>query len=165
MLIELPIIAIVLLNVAAWLVIQLGLAWSLTQISVTRFNPRGRFARLWRWEYSSRVYERCVAIKHWKDLLPDGASWFGGGFAKSALRERTPEFLESFLRETWRGEVVHWLALATLPLFAIWNPLWAVGVNAIYAVTVNLPCILAQRYNRGRFLRVLQHVKEKPPGR
>jgi len=28
-------------------------------------------------------------------------------------------------------------------------------VNFAYAVAANLPCILVQRYNRGRFLRVL----------
>lgn len=162
MLIELPIAGIVLLNVAAWLVIQLGLAWSLTRISARRFNPRGRLARLWRWELSGRCYEKRLGIKRWKDWLPDGASWFGGGFAKAGLRERTQEFLESFLRETWRGEIVHWLALLGVPLFMLWNPLWAVGVNALYALAANLPCILVQRYNRGRFLRILEQAAIKP---
>lgn len=158
MLVELPIIGIVLLNVAAWLIIQLGLAWSLTQIPAKHFNPRGHLARLRPSECSGHNYEKWFAIKRWKDRLPDGASWFGGGFAKSGLRLRTPEFLEQFLRETWRGEVVHWLALLLVPLFAIWNPPWAVGVNAIYALAANLPCILVQRYNRGRFLRVLERT-------
>jgi len=155
MLIELPIAGIVLLNVAAWLAIQLGLAWSLTQLPAARFHPRSRLARLWRWEQSRRGYEKFFAIKRWKDWLPDGASWFGGGFAKAGLSERTHEFLESFLRETWRGELVHWLALLTVPAFAIWNPGWGVGVNAIYALAANVPCILVQRYNRSRFLRLL----------
>ncbi len=156
MLIELPFAGIVVLNIAAWMVIQMGLAWSLTRLPARRFNPRGRLARLGRGERSGRYYERWLAIKCWKDWLPDGASWFGDGFAKAGLRERTPEFLESFLRETWRGEVVHWLALLAVPVFAIWNPPWAVSVNALYALAANVPCILVQRYNRGRFLRVLE---------
>ena len=68
------------------------------------------------------------------------------------------EFLEQFLRETWRGELTHWLALLALPLFAIWNPGWAFGINVAYALAANLPCILVQRYNRGRFLRVLERI-------
>ena len=156
MLVELPIIWTTLLNVLAWLVIQLGLAWTMTQISSVRFNPRSAWARLWQWEKSGRAYEKVFAIKRWKDSLPDAANWFKGGFAKAELRAHTPDFLEQFLCETWRGELTHWLALLTLPLFAIWNPGWGVAVNITYAVAANLPCILVQRYNRARFLRVLE---------
>ena len=156
MLVELPIGWIMLLNALAWLVIQLGLAWTMTRIPVARFNPRSAWARLWNWEKSGRTYERFFAIKRWKDSLPDAASWFKGGFAKASLRAHTPDFLEQFLRETWRGELTHWLALLALPLFAIWNPSWGVAINAAYAVALNVPCLLAQRYNRARFLRVLE---------
>ncbi len=154
MLIELPITEIILLNATAWLLIQFGLAWWLTRISAGHFNPRSPLAQLWRWEKSGRAYEKFFAIKRWKDSLPDGARWLGDAFSKADLRKRTPEFFEQFLRETWRGEVVHWLALLAVPLFAIWNPPWAVAVNGLYALAANLPCILVQRYNRSRFLRV-----------
>jgi len=156
MLVEMPIGWIVLLNVLGWLVIQLGLAWTMTRITPARFNPRSAWARLWNWEKSGRTYERFFAIKRWKDSLPDAASWFKGGFAKASLRAHTPDFLEQFLRETWRGELTHWLALLALPLFAIWNPSWGVAINAAYAVALNVPCLLTQRYNRARFLRVLE---------
>ena len=156
MLVKLPVLWIVLLNVLAWLVIQLGLAWMMIRIPANRFNPRSALARLWNWECSGRGCEKFLAIKRWKDRLPDAAGWFKGGFPKASLRAHTPDFLELFLRETWRGELTHWLALLTLPLFAIWNPGWGVAVNAAYAVVLNVPCILAQRYNRGRFLRVLE---------
>ena len=156
MLVKLPVLWIVLLNVLAWLVIQLGLAWMMIRIPANRFNPRSALARLWNWERSGRGYEKFLAIKRWKDRLPDAAGWFKGGFPKANLRAHTPDFLERFLRETWRGELTHWLALLTLPLFAIWNPGWGVAVNAAYAVVLNVPCILAQRYNRARFLRVLE---------
>jgi glycosyl-4,4'-diaponeurosporenoate acyltransferase len=155
MLIELSIVGTALLNVLAWLVIQFGLAWGMTQIPAERFHPRSSWAHLWQWECSGRGYEKILAIKRWKDRLPDGASWFKGGFAKANLHARTPDFLEAFLRETWRGELTHWLVLVALPIFIIWNPGWGVAVNAAYAVAANLPCILVQRYNRSRLLRVL----------
>ena len=105
MLVELPIVWIVLLNVLAWLVIQLGLACVMTRIPAAQFNPRSSLARLWDWERSGRGYEKFFAIKRWKDRLPDAASWFKGGFPKADLQMHTPEFLERFLRETWRGEL------------------------------------------------------------
>jgi glycosyl-4,4'-diaponeurosporenoate acyltransferase len=154
-LIELPIAWIIALNVIAWMTIQLGLAWALTQPAAERFDARNFFARPKRWERDGRFYEKIFAIKSWKDRLPDAASWFRGGFPKANLRTATPDFLARFLCETWRGELVHWLALLAVPLFYVWNPWWAVLVNAAYAVAANLPCILVQRYNRARFQRLL----------
>jgi len=154
-LIELSISWGIALNVIAWLVIQFGLAWSFTQIAAARFDYRNVFARPKKWERGGRFYETAFAIKHWKDHLPDAARLFRGGFAKANLKTVSPEYLERFLRETWRGELVHWLALIALPLFVIWNPWWGVLINASVAVAVNFPCILALRYNRIRFQRLL----------
>ena len=39
--------------------------------------------------------------------------------------------------------------------FFLWNPCWADLVMVAYALAANLPCILAQRYNRSRFQRLL----------
>ena len=160
MVVELPGGGTGLLNVLAWLLIQSGLAWGMTRIPATRFNPRGTLARLRGWERSGSCYENLFRIKRWKGRLPDAANWFQGGFPKAKLRASTPEFFESFLRETWRGELTHWLALLALPIFALWNPGWGVAVNAAYAATANLPCILVQRYNRNRFLRILERASK-----
>lgn len=160
MLVELSIGWVIALNIIAWAVIQLGLAWGFTQLPPERFNLDGFFARPRSWERSGRFYETVFGIKPWKDKLPDAASWFRGGFAKASLNSRSPDTLARFARETWRGEVVHWLALLALPIFCIWNPWWAVGVNAAFAAVANLPCILVQRYNRAR----LEHILRKKDG-
>jgi len=155
MLIELSIPVVIVLNITAWVVIQLGLAWAFTQMDASRFNQDGFLARTRHWERKGRVYARLFGIKRWKELLPDGASWFSCGVAKARLQGKSEDVLGQFARETWRGELVHWLALLALPVFCLWNPWWAVAVNAAYAVAANLPCILVQRYNRARLNRVL----------
>jgi len=155
MLIELSLAWVTALNIVAWLLIQFGLAWGFTQLAAERFDCYGIVARLKTWERGGRFYETAFLIKRWKDRLPDASRMFRGGFAKGNLKNATPEYLERFLRETWRGEIVHWLALLALPLFAIWNPWWGVLVNAMVALAVNFPCILALRYNRARLHRLL----------
>ncbi|MFM2082028.1 MAG: hypothetical protein RL380_719 [Verrucomicrobiota bacterium] len=165
MLVELSIAWVSALNVGSWLVIQFGLAWAFTQLASERFDPRNFFARPKIWERDGRCYERVFAIKRWKDHLPDAARFFRGGFAKAKLQTVTPEHLELFLRETWRGELVHWFALLALPLFAVWNPWWGVLINAAVAAAVNFPCILALRYNRARFDRLrLRTINGKKSG-
>ena len=151
MLIERPIVWIILVNVAGWPVIQFGLAWLFTQLPMAWFTPPEAGA----WEQGGRFYERCFGIKHWKDWLPDAARWFGGGFAKGSLTGIDPDYLRCFIRETWRGELCHWFALGCAPVFFLWNPLWADLVMVSYALVANVPCILAQRYNRLRLRRLL----------
>jgi len=150
-LIELPIGWIVALNVGGWLAIQMGLAWAFTKLPVRWFNPGPAFA----WERGGRFYERVFRIKDWKDRLPDAAGWFGGGFAKGSLAGKKADYLGRFVRETWRGELCHWCAVGFAPVFFLWNPWWGDLIIVAYALAANLPCILAQRYNRSRFQRVL----------
>lgn len=146
--IELPIPWVVALNALGLPALQLGLAWGFTRMPAAWFTPPpGRGA--------PRNYERFLAIKRWKDRLPDGASWFQGGFPKAALQRRDRQHLARFLQETWRGELCHWAALALIPIFFLWNPWWGDLVIALYALAANLPCILVQRYNRLRLQRAL----------
>ena len=151
MLIELSIGWIIVLNVAGWLAIQMGFAWAFTRMPVAWFKPGNAFA----WERGGRFYERVFRIKAWKNRLPDAAQWFGGGFAKGTMAATDPEYVRRFIRETWRGELCHWAALACAPLFFLWNPWWGDLIIVAYALGANLPCILAQRYNRLRLRRLL----------
>ena len=155
MLIELPIAWIIGLNVAGWLAIQMGFAWAFTKMPVAWFNPGPAFG----WERAGRCYETVFRIKSWKDMLPDAARWFGGGFAKGSLADKSREYVERFAQETWRGELCHWAALSCAPIFFLWNPWWGDLIIVAYALAANLPCILAQRYNRARFQRLSARLK------
>jgi glycosyl-4,4'-diaponeurosporenoate acyltransferase len=158
--IKLPIAWVVGLNVFGWPVIQFGLAWAFTRMPISWFNPPGASNP----DRGQSFYERVLGIKRWKDRLPDAARWFGGGFAKGALHDEDPDYLRRFVRETWRGELCHWAALAFAPVFFLWNPWWADVIMLAYALGANLPCILVQRYNRARFERLLTRLSRGARG-
>ena len=154
MLVELPTIWLVVVNVLGWLVIHLGVAWLVTQFPARIFRPDDWLYRCRNWESGGRFYEKVFRIRVWKDLLPDGAALFSKGFKKRHLKTGNRAYLELFVRETCRGEFAHWIVLGSSLLFFLWNPLWAGFVMVGYALAVNVPCIMAQRYNRIRLSRV-----------
>lgn len=156
MLIELPIPWLIFVDVAAWFVIHMGVAWLGIRLSTHRFNHDSWLYRPRRWEQGGRAYERVLAIRRWKRMLPDGAALFSGGFRKANLGDADDAaYLERFRRETCRAEAVHLVVFGCAALFFIWNP-WPVGiVMIVYGALANLPCIAAQRYNRIRLGRVI----------
>lgn len=147
---DLPYLWVIALNVLGWPMLQLGLAWIFTRLPLACFEnaPRG-----FGWEMG--ICRRLLRVHLWKDRLPDAAGWFAGGFQKRSLQSVRRGYLERFLAETWRGELCHWCAIAMTPIFFLWNPLWADVLVLCYALLANLPCILAQRFNRMRIRRLL----------
>ena len=109
------------------------------------------------------AYKRVAGVRVWKRLLPDGAPWMKG-FAKRKLMSTEPEYLRQFVAETRRGEAAHWVMMGAVVVFFLWNPLWADGVMAGYAVAANVPCIVTQRYNRFRLGRLLELKMKKEKG-
>jgi glycosyl-4,4'-diaponeurosporenoate acyltransferase len=155
----LPIVWTVVLNIIPWLAIHLGVAYIVTRMPAARFCPRAWIYGQRSWEAGGSLYERLFRIKAWKGLLPDAAPWFPGGFAKKSLQGLDRDYLERFVRETCRGELVHWITMLWTPIFFLWNPAWACLVIIGYALAANVPCILAQRYNRIRFTKVLRRMQ------
>ena len=143
--IELPIFWTVALNVLGWPVLYLAMAGIALRLPARWFDPNGWLFRARGWERNGRFYERRFAVKLWKDRLPDAAPWFSGGFAKKTLVSVDAKYLVRFIRETCRGEACHWAMLTAAPLFFLWNRYWADCVLIAFALTANLPCIVAQR--------------------
>jgi glycosyl-4,4'-diaponeurosporenoate acyltransferase len=117
---------------------------------------RDRLLALRRVERDGRAYERILRIKAWKDALPEAGSLFRGGFSKRRVTRHDRAYLECFLGETRRAERAHWAIAAVGPVFFAWNPWWLATAMVAYAIGANVPCILVQRYNRARLLRLLR---------
>jgi glycosyl-4,4'-diaponeurosporenoate acyltransferase len=107
------------------------------------------------WEDGGRFYERVFKIKKWKKYLPDGGDFFSNGFAKKELKAKDLEYLLTFVQEAKRAELVHWLQILPVVIFFLFNHWWVGVIMILYAIAVNMPCIIAQRYNRPRLERII----------
>lgn len=160
--IHLPIGWTIILDSLAWAILQPMIAYWAMHLPPSALNPQRWLFRPRRWEREGKIYEQLFLVKRWKAQLPSGGTVFAGGFSMKRIRSRHKEYLEQWTRETCRAEWTHWGAILVSGLFFMWNPpnlgLMMIG----YAIVVNLPCIVTQRYNRPHLIRIL-HRLESPP--
>jgi glycosyl-4,4'-diaponeurosporenoate acyltransferase len=138
-----------------WLAVHVAVGYGVHRLPERALDGERWWSRERTWEHGGALYGGRLGIRRWKAYLPEAGAVFPGGFDKARLRRRDQPYLRSYLRETRRAELGHWLALGAAPLFFIWNPAWLGWCMQAYALAANLPCILSQRYNRARLRRVL----------
>lgn len=156
MLIVLPEIWIIIIDIVLWFIIHMSVAYFATILPLNNLNTNSWLLKERKWEKSGKIYEEIFRIKKWKELLPDGSALFKKGFRKKRMTSSNPEYLQKFIIETGRAEIVHWIVILFSPVFFIWNYPWAGWVMIVYAIIANMPCILAQRYNRARLKKLLK---------
>lgn len=158
--------ALVGVDIGAWLIIHFVVGYGAHRLPLRYVDHDTWLTRERGIERRGRLYVRVFRINRWKRWLPEAGAFFAGGFDKRALPRRDSEYLRRYLAETRRAEVAHWAMMSAAPLFWLWNPWTAALAMPVYAVAVNVPCILSQRYNRIRLRRVLarRERRESPPG-
>lgn len=146
---------ILILNFGLWPVIHFVAGYVAAKRTISTFIPGQGLYRLRKFEASGRIYEK-LGVRFWKGFLPDFGDFFKPGFPKKKLKMRNREYLEAFYLETCRAEFAHWLTMAGALVFLLWNEWWVELIMIAYALAVNLPCIITQRYNRARLARLLK---------
>jgi glycosyl-4,4'-diaponeurosporenoate acyltransferase len=144
----------VVINIAVWLVIHLGVGMSTPRMRPRFFNPESWLYRQRIWERSGKTYSAALEVKKWKRHLPDGVGMFRGGFKKRHLENADVAYLQRHILETCRAEFTHWVILLFSLIFFVWNEWWIGLIMVGYGLAANMPCIVAQRYNRMRLQRV-----------
>lgn len=147
--IELPNIWIALINIIGIPACHLGIAWLCTNLPAHFFERPNRTGVDF-----SFIYEKLFLVRYWKALLPDAAPWFNG-FPKGKLESTDHEYLQTFVSETRRGELSHWIQIIAINLFIIWTPSPASIIIIIYAFLANAPCIINLRYTRQRIISLI----------
>lgn len=158
MLIKLPDIWIAVINVLSWPVIMVTVSFLILKIDWQRFNPQEPMFKKRSWEREGSLYIKVFYVKKWKRLLPDGAAWFSGGFEKKRLVFRNADYFKRFAYEACRAETSHWISLGFIPIFFLYNPWWAGIIMSVFGLFLNIPCIIAQRYNRIQLIRLMHKV-------
>ena len=146
----------IILCFVVWPVLQVGAALICLNLSDRYFSPESFFFRTRCFEKEGRIYDRIFRVSRWKHLLPDGGMiWKKRGFKKKKLDSFSEVNLNRFLVESARGEMTHWLAIFPFWVFWFFTPPIVPWIMLIYALMINIPCIIAQRYNRPRVHRLL----------
>lgn len=139
----------------SWAVIQTLISLLCLKLPNRYFNPNRFPFASFQFEKDGAFYRKWLHVHKWKKYLPDGGALMGNEFRKKNLDHVTAENLQRFLVESCRAEMTHLLAIFPFWLFGFIAPPEAIWVMFVYAVAINMPCMIAQRYNRPRILALI----------
>lgn len=146
-----------------WPAFQVSAALASLHMKDSFFSHRSALYRCRRWEKGGEIYQQVFRVRSWKRYLPDGGALIKGGYAKKHLDSPSEDRLEKFLLESCRAEFAHELAILPFWIFGFFAPPKVILFMFLYSIAVNMPCIIAQRFNRPRVARLLERVKKNRP--
>lgn len=141
-----------------WFVFQVLSAYICFKIPDRFFAEDNAVFRARRFEKEGLFYRKYLIVHKWKKLLPDGGAVIRNGYSKRHLNCFSVECLERYLIESRRGEMTHWLAILPFWIFGLFAPFYIVPIMLLYSLVVNMPCIIAQRYNRPRISELINKL-------
>lgn len=153
---------IVIVDFIVWFIIHGASALIALKIPDSFFERDSWIYKSHSWENNGNIWQSVFKIKKWKKYLPDGAAASKKGFRKKYIQSKDNDYFKTFILESKRGELTHWLIMLPAPLFFLWNPFWVGWIMILYAILVNVPCIMAQRYNRPRFIKIISARENTP---
>ncbi len=112
-------------------------------------------------EREGRLYLK-IRINKWQNKVPDMSRIFPWLMPSKKMTDDSKQTLEVMIYETCIAEFVH-AALCVLSLYTleIWNGWLGVLVTCAYILVGNLPFCLIQRYNRPRFIKLMNRLENR----
>lgn len=141
--------------------IQVGGALSARLFKFTVESSERGIYKARKFERNGQFYKKFLFVHIWKEWLPDGAAISKSDFKKKRLQSSDIEYLEKFIAESCRAELAHILGMVPFVLFFLFVEWWIALIMLAYGIIVNLPCLIAQRYNRPRLKAALTLKKRQ----
>lgn len=125
------------------------------------FHPERFPYRTWAWEQDGSIYKR-IGVQQWKDLVPDMSKILPDMVPKRVNLGATAEDAMLLVQETCVAEAIHWGLIILSPgIYFLCPNGWGTAMMLFYAVLLNLPYIVIQRYNRPKLLRLAEKLRRK----
>jgi glycosyl-4,4'-diaponeurosporenoate acyltransferase len=150
-------IKFMLLNIGTWVLWFFIVGYLVTKIKDKYLEKDYLFTSFFEFEKDGTWFKKYLKIDKWKDRVPELGGYFGDGFEKRSVADAQIDQIKLFIRETRRAELAHWVMTAGWIFTTAFNPLWAIVFNLVFAHVVNFPCLIIQRYNRARLIKVLNY--------
>jgi|YNPMSStandDraft_1061717.scaffolds.fasta_scaffold00034_26 glycosyl-4,4'-diaponeurosporenoate acyltransferase len=149
------------LNTIFWITVNFFCGYIVHFIPDNFYTTKNFIFKKRNFEKNGLLYKKLLFIQKWKDKLPDGGKVLGlHPFSKKHFEYKKKDYIEKFILETCRGELTHILPFIFLPISFTWNPLIGSIIMTLYCFFSNFPCIIVQRYNRIRLIKLLKQFFE-----
>ncbi|AYU54168.1 glycosyl-4,4'-diaponeurosporenoate acyltransferase [Staphylococcus debuckii] len=148
-------------NSLFWFVVHMVISTLGTRIPSSFFIRYTNLFKSWPFEEEGRFWQKYFKVKVWKQHLPNGQS-FNPAVRSHTTVAKSASYTElhQFIIETRRAELIH--ALSILPAFIFLPTSKPIKyINLTYAFAANLPCWIAQRYNRPNLERYAEKVLQR----
>ena len=148
-------------DILAWFLFHMGISLTMLKVSDHFFIVHESWFRTFKWEENGMIWQKIFRIQSWKKFLPDGSIFFKSAYNKTNMSDAYLSTLKKFLLEMRRAELTHWISMIPAIFFFIWNPPLIGWIMVIYAILMNAPFIIVQRYNRPRLQKIYLKKQER----
>ncbi|MEB7725233.1 glycosyl-4,4'-diaponeurosporenoate acyltransferase CrtO family protein [Mammaliicoccus fleurettii] len=148
-------------NALYWFIVQMIIAQLGTRISYKFLEKDNKYFRSWNFEKEGQLWQQLVKVQYWKDHLPDGQHINSDIKSKSTFDlSKNVNEIQQFILETRRAEIVHMLSIFSV--IAFYKSSKSVKIiNFAYVVIANVPCMIVQRYNRPKLIRIYNKLLKR----
>ncbi len=148
-------------NALYWFIVQMVIAQLGTRISYKYLEKDNIYFRTWNFEQEGRLWQQLVKVQYWKRHLPDGKHINPNIVSKTTFDiSNNMNEIRQFILETRRAELVHLLSI--IPIIAFFKSSKSVKIiNLFYVIIANVPCVIVQRYNRPKLIRIYLKMRKR----
>ena len=155
----LPDMITVILFFILWPIFQVSASILCLKLPDSFYSPDKFLFKERKWEKGGTIYHTLFKVRLWKRFLPDGGA-VTTGYRKKHFSDHNKSGYEKFIVESCRAELIHLLGIFPFWIFGLFAPLYIIPIMLLYELALNLPCIISQRFNRPRFVKLLKKLPD-----
>lgn len=132
-----------------------------TRINYKYLEKDNIYFKSWNFEQEGRLWQQLVKVQYWKHRLPDGQNINPNIVSKTTFDISNNMYeIRQFILETRRAELVHLLSI--IPIIVFFKSSKSVKIiNLFYVIIANVPCMVVQRYNRPKLIRIYLKLQKR----